>query len=95
MSHRASEGPHRGDTHSRDGGTNKPHHEKHGKCNRLYRERVDDQAVTPHENPMNAEGGERISARYAAEKVPQGTDAKVDQSMERRLAARSSAIIGS
>jgi hypothetical protein len=43
---------------------------------------------------MNAEGGEGISARYA-KKAPQGTDAKVDQSMERRLAARSSAIMGS
>jgi hypothetical protein len=35
-----------------------------------------------------------FSARYA-EKAPQRTDAKVDQSMERILAARSSAMTGS
>lgn len=85
--------PH-GDTHSRNGGTDKPHHEKHGKCNRLHRESVNDHAITPHINPMNAESGEGVSARYA-EKVPQKTNAKVDQSMERMLAARSSAITGS
>jgi hypothetical protein len=60
---------HKGDAHSRKRGANKPHGKEHEKRNRLDREGVNDQAIAPHANCVNAEREKRLAHTLRIEKA--------------------------